>query len=133
MILQKIQLGQIGEEAAVSFLERQGYKIVEQNFRNTLGEIDIIAYDGDTICFIEVKTRNSDIFGSPFDSVPVAKQRKIARVALSYLKFKGKYDEKARFDVIAVFVCGDSCQNVEIIKNAFETYWSRWLFSKISS
>jgi len=122
MTLHKIHLGQIGEEAAISFLEKQGYKIVEQNFRNQLGEIDIIANDGDTICFIEVKTRNSDIFGSPFESVTVAKQRKIARVALSYLKVTGKHDEKARFDVIAVFVEGERCQNVEIIKNAFESH-----------
>lgn len=120
MTLQKIELGSIGEEAAVLFLEKQGYRIVEQNFRNRLGEIDIIAYDGDTICFIEVKTRNSDKFGSPFESVTIAKQRKIARVALSYLKFKGKYDAKARFDVIAIIVEESSCQNIEIIKNAFE-------------
>jgi len=90
--IQKIQLGQIGEEAAVTFLKQQGYQIVEQNFRNQLGEIDIVAYEGDTICFVEVKTRRSDIFGSPFESVTPAKQRKIAQVALSYLKFKGKSD-----------------------------------------
>ena len=69
MTIQKIKLGQIGEEAAVIYLKRQGYRIVEQNFRNQLGEIDIIAYEGDTLCFIEVKTRNSDIFGSPFELI----------------------------------------------------------------
>lgn len=120
MTIQKVQLGQIGEEAAVTFLKRQGYKIIEQNFRNQLGEIDIIAADGDVLCFIEVKTRNSDLFGSPFESVTVAKQRKITRVALSYLKYKGKSNAKARFDVIAILVNGEECQSIEIIKNAFD-------------
>ncbi len=120
MTIQKVQLGQIGEEAAVAFLKQQGYEIIEQNFRNQLGEIDIIAYDGDHLCFVEVKTRNSDLFGSAFEAVPPAKQKKIGRVALSYLKYKGLSDAKARFDVIAVFVKGESAPNVEIIKNAFD-------------
>ena len=120
MTIQKIQLGQIGEKAAVDFLTRKGYKIVEQNFRNKIGEIDIIAYDNDMMCFIEVKTRNSDIFGSPLESVTLSKQRKIARVALSYLKFKGHSEVRARFDVVAVYLDGEQCRSVDVIKNAFE-------------
>jgi putative endonuclease len=120
MTIQKALLGQIGEEAAVAYLKRQGYRIVEQNFRNQLGEIDIIAADGDTVCFIEVKTRNSDLFGTPFESVTKAKQRKIGQVALSYLKYKGKSDDEVRFDVISICVKGDQCQSIELLKNAFE-------------
>lgn len=120
MIIQKIQIGQIGEKAAIDFLIRKGYQIVEQNFRNKLGEIDIIAYDGCVMCFIEVKTRNSDVFGSPFESVTYPKQRKIGQVAQSYLKLRGHNEVRARFDVVAVYVDGKQCRSVELIKNAFE-------------
>jgi len=120
MITEKIKLGQIGEEAAVSFLKKNGYRILEQNFRNKIGEIDIVALENDTLCFIEVKTRNSDFFGSPFESVTRAKQRKISQVALSYLKYKNISDRNTRFDVIAVLLDGDRHQSIEIIKNAFQ-------------
>ena len=120
MTTQKIKLGQIGEEAAVAFLKRQGYHILERNFRNKLGEIDIIAKDDDMICFVEVKTRKSEAFGSPFESVTATKQRKIIHVALSYLKAKGREESKARFDVVAVFLEEGSPERIEIIKNAFD-------------
>ena len=120
MAIQKKQLGQMGEEAAVGFLTRQGYRIIERNFRNKLGEVDIIAYDGDIMCFVEVKTRNSDVFGSPLESVTLIKQKKICRVALSYLKFKGHYDVKSRFDVVAVYSEGERCSSIDLIKDAFE-------------
>ena len=120
MITQKIKRGQVGEEAAVAFLKRNGYAILELNYRNQLGEIDIIARDGDTICFVEVKARRSVTFGSPFESVTLSKQRKLALVAISYLKAKRNVEVKARFDVIAVFLERERCRQVEIIKNAFE-------------
>ena len=97
MTIQKGTLGQTGEEAAAAFLTQQGYRIIEQNFSNQLGEIDIIAYDGDTLCFVEVKTRNSDLFGSAFEAVTPAKQKKIGRVALSYLTYKGLSNAKADY------------------------------------
>ncbi len=118
--IQRIKLGQIGEEAAVAFLKRQGYHILERNFRNSLGEIDIIAKDDDTVCFIEVKTRKNEAFGSPFESVTANKQRKIIHVALSYLKAKGREESNARFDVVAVFLEGEGPERIEIIKNAFD-------------
>ena len=120
MVIQKIQLGRAGEKAAVDFLTRNGYQIAEQNFRNKFGEIDIIAYDGDVTCFIEVKTRNSDVFGSPLESVTLSKQRKIGQVALSYLKSKGNSEVKARFDVVAVCLNGGQCRSVDLIKDAFD-------------
>ncbi|MCK5013529.1 MAG: YraN family protein [Candidatus Omnitrophica bacterium] len=120
MTIQKIQLGQIGEDAAIAFLERQGYHVLERNFRNKLGEIDIVAKDGDTICFIEVKTRKTDAFGSPFESVTKAKQRKIIFVALSYLKSQGREEANVRFDVVSVILGDEEDPQVEIIKNAFE-------------
>ncbi len=118
--MQKNMLGQAGEEAAVAFLKRQGYHILERNFRNKLGEIDIIAKDDDTVCFIEVKTRRSEMFGSPFEAVTPVKQRKIIHVALSYLQVSGREESKARFDVVAVFLEEEDAPRIEIIKNAFE-------------
>jgi len=120
MTIERIKSGQVGEECAVEFLTRHGYQILERNFRNRLGEIDIIAQDGEAICFIEVKTRKTNAFGSPFESVTLAKQHKIIQVALSYLKFKGKEEAQARFDVIAVFLREKQNPRVEILKNAFE-------------
>jgi putative endonuclease len=120
MTTHKIQLGQIGEKAAVAFLERQGYGILQCNFRNKLGEIDIVAKDKDTLCFIEVKTRKTDAFGSPFESVTKVKQRKIIHVALSYLKAQGRSEANVRFDVVSVIAGDEEGPQVEIIKNAFE-------------
>lgn len=120
MTTQRSQLGQAGEDAAVTFLEREGYHILRRNFRNKLGEIDIIAKDHDTVCFIEVKTRKSDAFGSPFESVTKAKQRKIIYVALSYLKMQGRNEANVRFDVVSVILGDEDGPQVEIIINAFE-------------
>jgi putative endonuclease len=120
MTLQKIKHGKVGEDAACAYLQKQGYQILERNFSNLIGEIDIIANDQGVICFVEVKTRKSDIFGSPFEAVTAAKQKKIAQVAMSYLKYKGMNDTCARFDVVAVMLDGEQCQSVELIKNAFE-------------
>jgi putative endonuclease len=120
MTTQRIQLGQMGEDAAVAFLKQQGYHILERNFRNALGEIDIIAKDRDTVCFIEVKTRKTDAFGSPFESVTKAKQRKIIFVALSYIKSRGREEANVRFDVVSVILGDEEGPQVEIIKNAFE-------------
>ena len=120
MTTHRIQLGQMGEKTAVVFLEQQGYHILERNFRNKLGEIDIVAKDGDTICFIEVKTRKTDAFGSPLESVTMSKQRKIIHVALSYLNDQGRCEANVRFDVVSVIMGDEEDPQVEIIKNAFE-------------
>ena len=120
MTTQRIQVGQIGEKAAVAFLEHRGFHVLQRNFRNKLGEIDIVAKDGDTICFIEVKTRKTDAFGSPLESITAAKQRKIIHVALSYLKSQGRVEANVRFDVVSVILGDEEGPQVEVIKNAFE-------------
>lgn len=122
MTRQRAQLGKMGEDAAVAFLTHEGYRVVERNFRNSLGEIDIVAQEGDTICFIEVKTRQTQDFGSPFEAVTETKQRKLALVALSYLKARGSAEANARFDVISVLFNRDEDPHVEIVRNAFETF-----------
>ena len=119
-MVDKITLGRKGEDSAVLFLEQHGYRIVERNFRTRLGEIDIIARDGKTICFIEVKTRASVHLGTPFEAVTRSKQLKISQMALLYLKSKNLMRLPARFDVIAIINNDQGQSSVGIVKNAFE-------------
>ena len=114
-----IFLGELGEGVAVQLLKEQGYKIWKRNYKTKLGEIDIIAKDKDTVCFIEVKTRHSDKFGSPEESISESKQKKIARVALLFLKEMNLLDKKARFDVVSVVYLKGELRP-DLIKNAFE-------------
>ena len=114
-----LYLGKKGEEVTAGLLENSGYKIILRNYKTKLGEIDIIASDKDTICFIEVKTRKSDRFGLPSEAISVLKQRKISKVALGFLKERNLLDRKARFDVVSVLYSQDEPQ-VDLIKNAFE-------------
>ncbi|CAN2039027.1 putative endonuclease [Candidatus Magnetomoraceae bacterium gMMP-15] len=113
------RFGQQGEDIAVSLLEKKGYKILERNYRTRLGEIDIIAMDGDTIAFVEVKIRRTKEFGKPKYAVTYKKQRKISITALSYLKENKKMNQRARFDVVSIFTSFGEPE-IEIIKNAFE-------------
>ncbi|MFC1709521.1 YraN family protein [Candidatus Omnitrophota bacterium] len=121
MSTSRIEIGRAGEDAAVDFLRRNGYKIVERNFKNKLGEIDVIARDSDTLCFIEVKTRTSFNFGYPQDAVTVPKQKKINRVALSYLKQYNLLNISARFDIVSVVSNNQNKFDIEIIKDAFSS------------
>ena len=113
------QFGKKSEDLAVWYLKKNGYKILEQNFRTQLGEIDIIARDKKTLVFVEVKSRRSIRYGSPKWSVTRQKQRKISMVALQYLKKTRQTDAPARFDVVAVISNRDEPQ-IEVVKNAFE-------------
>jgi len=111
--------GVSGESFAVEVLEKNGYQILEQNYRTSLGEIDIIAREGDVLVFVEVKSRRTGKFGSPKLAVTAKKQRKISMVALEYLKQTRQNGEKARFDVVSIRFVPEQ-PDVEIIKNAFE-------------
>jgi len=97
-----ISFGKISEEQASSFLESQGYRILFHNYKARGSEIDIIAREKDTICFVEVKSRCSDRFGSPQEAVTPAKQQKIARAALMFLQENKLQDKSCRFDVVAI-------------------------------
>jgi len=113
------KFGESSENLAVWYLKQNGYKIIEQNYRNRLGEIDIIAREKKTIVFVEVKSRKSIRYGSPKWAVTPKKQRKISMVALYYLKSTQQIDAKARFDVVAITSNRDEPQ-IEIVKNAFD-------------
>lgn len=113
-------LGQKGEDIAVDYLNRIGYSIIHRNFRLKTGEIDIIALDGKTTVFIEVKTRSSNTFGSPSSAVTPRKQIQISRVALEYLSRENLMDSAARFDVISVMIESNNEPSIELIQNAFD-------------
>ncbi|AUS96476.1 hypothetical protein CDQ84_07805 [Clostridium thermosuccinogenes] len=116
----KRKLGSFGEEIAADFLIKSNYKIVNRNFRiGKLGEIDIIAWDGEYICFIEVKTRRSFLYGTPSEAVSKSKQAVIRNLAGIYLDRYGLNDSKARFDVIEIIYRDKADYDLNIIKNAF--------------
>jgi putative endonuclease len=111
--------GEAGEALAARLLRRQGYRILETNYRTPIGEIDLIARERDTIVFVEVKARRSPHFGHPKTAVTALKQRKLSMVALYYLKTTGQSGVKARFDVVAI--SGETERpEVEVVRNAFE-------------
>lgn len=113
------QLGQKGERIAVDFLKDKGYRIIAVNYRTRLGQIDIIAKDKGTVCFVEVKTRSSQLFGRPAETVDFFKQRKISKTALAFLKQNGLLNSPARFDVISISLQGIQ-PRIELFRNAFE-------------
>ena len=112
-------LGNKGEEVAAKFLKRNGYRIIARNYKTPLGEIDIIAKDGNTIVFVEVKTRTSNAFGYPFEPVTRRKKDKLKNLALLYLK-KHAHESSARFDVISISSDKNMKMEIEHIKDAFE-------------
>lgn len=100
-------------------LAENGYKILARNYRTGLGEIDIIAKDKDTICFVEVKARKACRFGLPQEAISGVKQRQIAKAALVFLKEKDLLHKNARFDVVSVMYAQGGAK-LDLIKNAFE-------------
>lgn len=111
-------LGAAGEQAAERLLRRWCYAILERNYRCPLGEVDLIALDGATVVFVEVKTRTHGAYGSPFDAVDARKQRQIVRVAEYYIAEHRLEGRDARFDVVGVWPETDGLA-CELIKNAF--------------
>lgn len=120
MTTDRLRLGENGEELARIFLENSGYSIVARNWRCRLGEIDIIAKDGETLVFIEVKTRTDSAFGSPAAAVTLKKQRQIGKAAQCYLAEHDLFGSSARFDVIAIVSGRGGRNQVEHIPAAFE-------------
>lgn len=114
-------LGAFGEDMACNYLEAHGYKVLERNFSCKAGELDIIAFDGDSIAFIEVKCRTSTSYGNPSEAVSYYKQNRIVKAALFFMTKHKIFDYMCRFDVIEVLT--DSTKegtNINLIKNAFE-------------
>ncbi|MEG6584058.1 YraN family protein [Dendrosporobacter sp. 1207_IL3150] len=99
-----IALGELGEKAAISYLETKGYTVLVHKYRTKTGEIDIIAGDGGVIVFVEVKTRRNNAYGLPCESVNYRKQRKIIKTAQWYLNHSGAYDSPCRFDILEIII-----------------------------
>ncbi len=113
-------LGQRGEDLAVQFLLNAGYHIIERNYRNYYGEIDIIAKEAKSFVFIEVKTRRNELFSHPCEAVTRKKQIKISKVAMAYLAENKLSEVAARFDVVAILLPDATPPKIDLIQNAFD-------------
>jgi putative endonuclease len=114
-------LGKSGEDLAVLELESRGYAIVARRYRTAHGEIDIIARDGETMVFVEVRRKSTDEFGTAAESVTPAKQRRVIRMAIAYLALQGLYDRCAvRFDVVAIDDLPDRPPQLTVYVGAFD-------------
>lgn len=111
-------VGKKGEEEAGKALKQAGYRVVESNYRCRHGEIDIVAWDGEVLAFVEVKTRASDRFGAPSSGVDSRKQRHIIAASEYYLQDKAISETLVRFDVVSIEM-KDGRYSCEIIKDAF--------------
>lgn len=110
----------LGENIATKHLQGLGYKIIEKNFRKGYGEIDIIAIDKNTLVFIEVKTRKSNQFGTPFEAITKYKIKALEKTALFYKKLHPKLPEDLRIDAISVELDSkNNPSNIELIQNIY--------------
>jgi putative endonuclease len=116
---QKITTGKEGEKIAAAYLKKNGYRIMEINFRCPIGEIDIVAKEKDDLVFVEVKTRKSIELGYPEQAVGMRKQKKMSQLALWYMQKRKIADTNARFDVVAITLIPEK-NEVKLIKNAFD-------------
>lgn len=112
--------GNRGERAAARFLRQAGFRILQRNARSQFGEIDLICREGETLVFVEVKTRTSQHFGHPAEAVDRRKQRQLTRAALAWLKRRGWTECACRFDVIAITWEPGQSPVIEHFRNAFE-------------
>ena len=116
-----LRRGRRGEKLASRFLRRHGYKILYRNFKDRHGgEIDIVCRDGDTLVFVEVKTRGSEEFGRPIEAVDRQKQLRVSKGGLAWLRLLDNPDVTFRFDVVEVLWPEESDPSCELIQNAFE-------------
>ena len=118
--LRRLRLGRRGEEAAERYLMSLGYRILERRYRTRTAEVDLIAEDGDTLVFIEVKTRSSLAFGRPAEAVDGRKRARISGAANVYLARRGAGERACRFDVVEVLEAEGAPPRVRLIRDAFE-------------
>ena len=119
MGMESYQLGQEGEGIAEQYLLKQGYQIIEKNFRSQQGEVDLIARDGDYLVFVEVKSYSYRSYGSPVGAVRKNKKQSVIHAARTYLYKKKIKDTYCRFDVVTIYRKMDGSQAIELYKNAF--------------
>jgi putative endonuclease len=112
--------GKIGEDLACAELQRRGYAILARRYRTRFGEIDIVARDGQTTVFVEVKARDGEEFGGGAAAVTNWKQRRVSNMALDYIARHRLHDRPCRFDVVVVAVAA-GCPRIEVYKDAFDS------------
>jgi len=123
-VISRIQLGAIGEDAAMRVLRRRGYRIRDRNLRCPMGELDLVAEDGGTLVFLEVKTRSTSDYGGPFEAISPLKRRRLQRLAVYYLATRRLMDRPCRFDAVSVSVDpAGRIRGVEVLVDAFEAEW----------
>ncbi len=117
------EIGKIGEQIAMTFLEQKGYEVLDTNVRTPFGEIDIVARRKEMTVFVEVKTRATSSLGPPFLNVTREKQRHLIRNALCYLKRRGRVYSDWRIDIVSVKLNDRrEPESIELIENAVEEY-----------
>lgn len=119
MTKERLDLGKLGEALALKKVRRLGYKKIVRNYRCPLGEVDLIARDGDTLVFIEIKTRKHKSIDYAKEAVNDRKKRQLSKTALAYMKTNNCCDTKARFDVVAISLKNGKPQ-IEVLQNAFD-------------
>lgn len=110
--------GRVGEDDAVRWLAAHGFEIVERNVVNHGGEIDVVAKEGDTLCFVEIKARDGKLYGPAIAAVTPGKQRRLSRAASLYIAIRGLHRLPARFDVLGLDREGDGWRYT-LVRNAF--------------
>jgi putative endonuclease len=119
MTRERLDLGKWGEDLALKKVKKLGYRCLARNYRCPLGEVDLIAKDGDTLVFVEIKTRRGRSLEYAKEAVNRHKRRQLSRVALAYMKEKGFADMRARFDVVVINLNKGS-EEIEVVRNAFD-------------
>lgn len=112
------QLGITGEQLAQNFLTKKGYRILTTNYRSRYGEIDIVCQDGDTVVFVEVKTRSSEKFCTPAEAVTLRKRNRLRRLAQMYLIAHNLETYPVRFDVLSLVFSSNKIE-IEHLIGAF--------------
>ena len=113
------ELGKRGEALAWNFLKREGYTLLEKNFRTRFGEVDVIAEKKGTVVFLEIKTRTNDRFGLPAEAVDRRKREKLSRAAEAFLQARRLENRPARFDILSILWDGRSGPRFSLIEDAF--------------
>ena len=113
-----ILTGSEAEDRAVALLEGRGYRVVDRNYREARGELDIIAWDGDVLVFVEVRARHADDFGDVAESIGASKRAALIRTARGYLRTHDLEEAPVRFDVVTF--AGEDLERVRLYPNAFE-------------
>jgi putative endonuclease len=116
-------LGKLGEELACAALEARGYLVLERRYRTRAGEIDVVARNGETLVFVEVKARQDRSFGDPSEAVTLRKQQRLVLMATEYLHHHRLENSPCRFDVVSV-VAGEGDPAVEVLVDAFRPGWT---------